>query len=182
MKLLLIKWFTATVVLSALSISAQAADNNKIAEGAKLYSQNCSRCHNARPASDYSKKEWSVVMPHMREKAHMTGTESLAVEAFLASTLTSDVQNEVNSGSLTNKPQRSGAELIAAFGCQGCHAIKGEGGTLGPNLSGVIERKGMAFVIKKLTDPKFNNNASAMPQFPMTDADKQAIVAFLQEQ
>jgi mono/diheme cytochrome c family protein len=153
-----------------------------VAKGAKLYSENCGRCHNARPASDYSKKEWSVVMPHMREKGHMTGKEALAVEAFLASTLTADVRNEVNAGSLNDKPQRTGEELVAAFGCQGCHKINGTGGSLGPDLSGVVNTKGEAFILKKLTNPKFNNSASAMPQFPMTEADKKAILNFLAKQ
>jgi len=178
----LIKLFLLSVSLFVAAWSAQAQHINGaslVGEGARLYSENCGRCHNARPASDYTKREWSVVMPHMREKAHMTGTEALAVEAFLESTLTSDVQNDVKSGSLKNKPQRSGEELVAAFGCQGCHNIKGSGGTMGPNLTTVVADKGAEFVLKKLANPKFNNPASPMPKFPMSAADKQAIVDFL---
>jgi mono/diheme cytochrome c family protein len=182
MKLLNLLFIGASFVGASYTAQAQHIDTSLVGKGAKLYSENCGRCHNARPASDYSKKEWSVVMPHMREKGHMTGKEALAVEAFLASTLTSDVQNEVNAGSLANKPQRSGFDLVAAFGCQGCHKINGAGGALGPNLAGVISSKGEAFVLKKLTNPKFNNPASAMPQFPMTDADKKAIADFLAKQ
>jgi len=159
------------------SNAQHASDPSLIAEGAKLYSQNCGRCHNARPASDYTKREWSVVMPHMREKAHMTGTESLAVEAFLNSTLTADVRNDVDSSGKVI--QRTPQELIAQFGCQGCHVINGEGGNLGPTLDGVIESRGKEFVVKKLRDPKFNNASSAMPQFPMTDADIEAMISIL---
>lgn len=68
---------------------------------------------------------------------------------------------------------------MASFGCQGCHKIKGEGGAIGPELSHVVANKGIAFVLKKLTNPKFNNSASPMPKFPMTDADKKAIADFL---
>jgi len=182
MKLLHLLLIGVSFVATSYAVKAQHIDTSLVGKGAKLYSENCGRCHNARPASDYSKKEWSVVMPHMREKAHMTGKEALAVEAFLDSTLTADVQNEVQSGSLKNKPQRSGADLVAAFGCQGCHNINGTGGALGPNLAGVIGRKGEAFVLKKLTNPKFNNQASAMPKFPMTNADKKAIADFLAKQ
>ena len=182
MKLLNLFVIGASFMASSYTVQAQHVDASLVGKGAKLYSENCGRCHNPRPASDYSKKEWSVVMPHMREKAHMTGKEALAVEAFLDSTLTADVQNEVKAGSLNDKPQRSGADLVASFGCQGCHKINGTGGALGPNLAGVVKNKGEAFVLKKLTDPKFNNPASAMPKFPMTAADKKAIADFLAKQ
>jgi len=148
--------------------------SNRVAEGARLYSENCARCHNARPASDYTKREWSVVMPHMREKAHMTGTEALAVEAFIDSTLTADVRNDETPNSNLNAD-----DLITQFGCQGCHQINAVGGNLGPALNGVVVAKGREFVINKLKDPKFNNAASAMPQFPMTEQDINTIVDFL---
>ncbi len=170
------------LVLSTFTTQAQhVSDASLVAKGAKVYSENCGRCHNARPAEEYSKKEWSVVIPHMRAKAHLTGKEALAVEAFLDSTLTSDVRSDVKGGSLENKVQRSGADLVAQFGCQGCHKINGEGGALGPELSGIVARKGQEFVLKKLTNPKFNNAASAMPKFPMTAADKQAIIDYLSQ-
>lgn len=170
-----------TLTVSTFSVNAQhASDLSLVAEGAKVYSENCGRCHNARPAEELSKREWSVVMPHMRAKAHLTGKETLAVETFLASTLTSDVRNAVND-SKPNTPKKSGAELVAQFGCQGCHQIKGEGGKLGPNLDGVVANKGEAFVLKKLIDPKFNNAASAMPKYPMNKEDIKAIIGFLKE-
>jgi len=167
------------LTLSALSVKAQhVSDPSLVAKGAKVYSENCGRCHNARPAEEYSKKEWSVVMPHMRAKAHMTGKETLAVEAFIASTLTADVRNTANYEK-TDAPKRTGAELVTQFGCQGCHQIKGEGGKLGPALDDVISNKGEAFVLKKLANPKFNNAASAMPKYPMNKEDMNLIVGFL---
>lgn len=168
----------AFLVVSFATNATHVSDPKLIAEGARLYSENCGRCHNPRPASDYTKREWSVVMPHMREKAHMTGTEALAVEAFIASTLTADVRND-HSADATPKPQRSAEELVAQFGCQGCHVINGDGGSLGPALDGIVKSKGKEFVEKKLRDPKFNNASSAMPQFPMSDADIATIIEFM---
>lgn len=177
----LIKIMLPFIILSLNGFFVQAQhvnDPSLVAKGAKVYSENCARCHNARPAEEYSKKEWSVVIPHMRAKAHMTGKEALAVEAFLSSTLTADVRNE-GSYEKANTPRKSGPELIAQFGCQGCHQINGEGGKLGPALDDVVENKGEAFVLKKLNDPKFNNAASAMPKYPMNKNDMKAIVEFL---
>ena len=163
----------------AVAFSANAehvSDPALVAKGAKLYSQNCGRCHNPKPASEYSKEEWSVFMPHMRERAHMTGTEALAVEAFLASTLTADVRNQPAE---TGAPQRSGETLVAQFGCAGCHQVKGAGGKLGPTLDGVVAAKGKEFIMKKLMNPKFNNSASAMPKYPMSKADIQEIIDYI---
>jgi mono/diheme cytochrome c family protein len=179
MKLVKILFPVVALTISAFSVNAQhVSDPSLVAKGAKLYSENCGRCHNPRPAEEYSKKEWSVVMPHMRAKAHMTGKEALAVEAFLDSTLTADVRSQVTSVK-ANLPAKSGAELLAQFGCQGCHQLNGEGGKLGPALDGVVANKGEAFVLKKLADPKFNNAASAMPKYPMTQAELKAIVDYL---
>jgi mono/diheme cytochrome c family protein len=166
-----------TLTISAFSVQAQqVSDTSLVAKGAKVYGDNCGRCHNASPPEEYSKKEWSVVMPHMRAKAHITGKETLAVEAFLASTLTADVRN---THTQIDAPKRTGAELVAQFGCQGCHQIKGEGGKLGPALDDVVSSKGEAFFLKKLANPKFNNAASAMPKYPMTQNDMKAIIGFL---
>ena len=52
-----------TLTISAFSVQAQhLSDTSLVAKGAKVYGENCARCHNARPAEEYSKKEWSVVM------------------------------------------------------------------------------------------------------------------------
>jgi len=169
---------TCLFFIAPFSSAEHVSDPSLIAKGAKLYSENCGRCHNPRPASDYSKKEWSVVIPHMREKAHMTGKEALAVEAFLASTLTADVRNDLNQMP-ENADTRSGPQLLAQFGCQGCHQVKGVGGNLGPSLDGIVEEKGRNFVVKKLKNPKFNNASSAMPQYPMSEKEMEVIVDYI---
>lgn len=148
-----------------------------VAEGAEIYNLNCVRCHNARPAEDYTAKQWSVVMPHMREKAHLTKHETLSVETFLASTLTADKSLVEAAGENHNY---SGRALVQQLGCQGCHRLGDTGGTLGPNLISVVAAKGADFVKKKLTDPTFNNRGSAMPRYPMNDGQLDAIMSYLE--
>ena len=176
----IIKFLLPLIAISLNVKSVQAANGDEpslIAKGAKLYNENCARCHNPRPAEEYSKKEWSVVIPHMRAKAHMTGKEAMAVEAFLASTLTADIRNiEKHSA---NVPQKSGEVLINQFGCQGCHQVKGAGGNLGPSLDGIVESKGREFLLEKIRNPKFNNVSSAMPKFPMTEEDIKTIIDYI---
>ena len=164
-------------VLMLFTTSLFGDGSGLVAEGAEIYSLNCVRCHNARPAEDYTAKQWSVVMPHMREKAHLTKQETLSVETFLASTLTAD---KLQAGITQKNDGYSGELLYQQYGCKGCHKVGSEGGTLGPNLISVVTTKGEGFVREKLSNPTFNNPASAMPRYPMNDDQLDAITLFLE--
>lgn len=56
-----------------------------IAAGAKLWEQNCVRCHNVRTPSSLSDTQWKVVMHHMRVRAGLTAQEHEAILRFLQS-------------------------------------------------------------------------------------------------
>lgn len=64
--------------------SAQSSEVAGI-DGAKLWAQTCSQCHNMRPVKSYSKDEWGVIVHHMRVRANLTGSEARAIAAFLQS-------------------------------------------------------------------------------------------------
>ena len=51
--------------------------------GAQLWSENCSRCHWARPPQSYSDAQWQTVVHHMRLRADLTGQEQRAITTFL---------------------------------------------------------------------------------------------------
>ena len=53
--------------------------------GTRLWSQNCARCHNSRPSSDYSNAQWEVAMLHMRIRANLTAQEHKSILEFLQS-------------------------------------------------------------------------------------------------
>ena len=54
-----------------------------VAKGrAQLWSENCQRCHNARPASWYSEREWEVAMHHMLVRGYLTRHEYDSVMEF----------------------------------------------------------------------------------------------------
>jgi len=53
--------------------------------GARLWAQNCSRCHNSRSPSDYSGVHWDVAMLHMRVRANLTAEEHRKILEFLQS-------------------------------------------------------------------------------------------------
>ena len=51
--------------------------------GAEIWRTTCYRCHNRRPATEFSSEEWAVLVDHMRTRAHLSGAEADAVTAFL---------------------------------------------------------------------------------------------------
>lgn len=53
--------------------------------GARLWAQNCVRCHNIRSPRSYSDAQWDVAMLHMRVRANLTAAEHKAIVAFLKS-------------------------------------------------------------------------------------------------
>ena len=51
--------------------------------GIQLWSDNCNRCHNSRPPSDFSGAQWTLLTAHMRQRANLTGDEERKILAFL---------------------------------------------------------------------------------------------------
>jgi hypothetical protein len=48
----------------------------------RMWAENCNRCHNARPASWYSPREWEVAMHHMQVRGYLTGEETRGITEF----------------------------------------------------------------------------------------------------
>jgi cytochrome c5 len=62
-------------VLAAAAVSGRS--------DAELWSQSCSRCHNARDPAYYTPGQWTLVMQHMRTRGYLTGDETRRIAAFL---------------------------------------------------------------------------------------------------
>ncbi|MBI4186871.1 MAG: c-type cytochrome [Chloroflexi bacterium] len=58
-----------------------------------------------------------------------------------------------------------GEILYQKQGCASCHAINGTGGTIGPDLAGLSERRTLSWVHKYLEDPLSTKPDSAMPGY-----------------
>ena len=168
------------VAVMLVSISVRA-EQLTAADGARLYNDNCGRCHNPKPAEHYTAREWSVIMPHMRDRAHLTRPETEAIERFIASTLTADVAAVYRSGRAPVDRSISGKELFNQFGCQGCHRLKDEGGTLGPRLGVTYKEKGEDFMVRKILNPALGNPSSTMPKFPLSEVEAKSIVSYIGE-
>jgi hypothetical protein len=49
---------------------------------AQLWTENCPRCHNARPATYYTLQQWEVAMHHMRVRCPLTAQEHKKIMEF----------------------------------------------------------------------------------------------------
>lgn len=168
--------FAIIVLILSLNTFALTASANE-PNGAEVVNNNCARCHNARPVHEFSVSEWSVILPHMREKAHLTKRETDAVLRFFQTISQPTQKTEVQQSTAII----TGAELMSQYGCQGCHQLNGVGGVVGPSLDRIVADKGEPFVRQKIVNPQFNNPASAMPKMPMTEAEIDAILALLKQ-
>ncbi len=66
--------------------------------------------------------------------------------------------------------------------CVSCHALRGQGGNVGPALDGVGARRDAAWLAAWLEDPAAIKPGTAMPKLPLSPADRDALVAFLSAQ
>jgi len=163
---------TLLLMLWALGPAASGAEE---IDGASVYSDNCGRCHQPRAPAEFSDAAWAVIIHHMHVRGFLTESETDAVLKFLQS---SNRTAPVVQAAMVAGPQ-DGPALVARYGCQGCHVIGGKGGKIGPVLDTVFQRRDADYVLQKLTNPKFDNRLSVMPNFGLSDAQKQAIVAHL---
>ncbi|HWP36861.1 MAG TPA: c-type cytochrome [Gemmatimonadales bacterium] len=63
--------------------------------------------------------------------------------------------------------------------CLGCHRLDGEGGTVGPDLTGVGARRSGAFIYAMITDPARTWPGTRMPKIPMPPEWARLVAAYL---
>ena len=71
------------------------------------------------------------------------------------------------------------ALLRTQLPCLGCHALNGEGGRIGPDLTSVRERRSPAYIAAMVTDPQAVVPGSAMPRTLMPESTRELIVRYL---
>lgn len=71
------------LMLLLTSPDLRAQDPMEIAEGAKLWSNNCMRCHNARSPMERNDRAWATITLHMRARSNLTKSEVSAITTYL---------------------------------------------------------------------------------------------------
>ncbi len=72
-----------------------------------------------------------------------------------------------------------GVKIYGESKCVMCHIIQGRGGKFGPDLSHVGAKRDAQWLRQIVKDPKADNPKSRMPPFQGSDADLDALTAYL---
>lgn len=84
---------------------AAAQQGEEVAEGARLYGQTCARCHNPRPSTERSDRDWTTIMGHMRTRANLSKSDTRAILAFLQATNGSPGEASAGASSVEDENQ-----------------------------------------------------------------------------
>lgn len=82
---------TMGVALILLPEQATAQSPKDIADGARVWANNCTRCHNARSPMERTDRQWVTIIAHMRARANLTRSEAHAVSAYLQAINTPEI-------------------------------------------------------------------------------------------
>lgn len=77
------KAFLVGIGLLWIPTGASGQDPAKMAAGARGWSQNCTRCHNARSPLERNDTDWAIIVGHMRARANLTKTQATAIAIYL---------------------------------------------------------------------------------------------------
>ncbi|MCP3931876.1 MAG: c-type cytochrome [Bacteroidetes bacterium] len=94
-------------------------------------------------------------------------------------TLASEVPKNTNVENLTEEVIR-GKEIFDKNNCMGCHTILGEGAYYGPELTKVIDRKGVDYCkVVLTTEQPWAPRGRKMVAYNMSEQDANDVIAFL---
>lgn len=79
--IILIATLTTVLIISGCKSSQVVMSKT----GAQLWGENCMRCHYAPSPTDYSNRQWDLIVTHMQVRAQLTGLEKDKIIKFLNS-------------------------------------------------------------------------------------------------
>lgn len=178
-------------LLPASVIAADQPPAGDYATGAKVWSENCGRCHNIRDARELRDDQWFTTVFHMRIRAGLTGQETRDVLAFLTASNKPARKNIIGAVKMSSSsaPGKSDGQAIYYQTCIACHGGDGKGTLPGaPDFTspqGPLS-KNDDVLIKSITEG-FQSPGSpmAMPakggNTDLTHADMEAVLKYLHQ-
>lgn len=196
MKTLRIKYFlffiTTALILSTPGYASDYPAIGDFQKGAKIWADNCGRCHNIRGAKELKDDQWVSTIFHMRIRAGLTGHEARDVITFLQGSNTVASKTVISDASAT-KPtsQKNGVKLsgklIYTQTCIACHAETGAGAFPGvpdfTKASGVLKKSDAT--LQKNISEGFQSPGSPMAMPPkggnpnLTEDDVKSVLGYI---
>jgi len=175
---------------------------DQVIQGKKTWqSKNCINCHTilgngAYYAPDLTKtaqkrdKDWLKSFlqnpAEIRPGTAMAGVKLTEQEAENMIALLNWVSGVDTNGwppepvmSLNSESMDSGKNIFVSDGCAGCHAINGEGGTAGPDLSDISDRRDAEWLKQFITNPQNVKKDAKMPSSDLSGDELNALVDYL---
>lgn len=73
-----------------------------------------------------------------------------------------------------------GEVIFKREGCFGCHSFKGQGGSLGPDLTAITNKRSKRWIERYIKNPMSINPDSRMPQFKnLSKREIKALIRYL---
>jgi len=158
---LMLVFFLATVGAQAEKHPNKEGD---FAQGAKLWAQTCSRCHNMRNPKEFRDELWVAIVTHMRVRAGLTGQDTRNILAFLQqsnsiarkssftkSSITSESKGVTGIG-VSSQDVLARGKTVFEETCVACHGDDGKG--VVPGVPDFIDGNG---VLSQSNEVLFNH-------------------------
>lgn len=180
-----------SLLLPLVGNASDRPESGDYSTGAKVWVENCGRCHNIRDARELRDDQWFTSVFHMRIRAGLTGQETRDTLAFLtASNMPHRESIFAKKGVGTEVAGKSDGQAIYNQTCIACHGSNGKG-----TLPGAPDFTSSDGPLVKSDDVLIKNitygfqgpgSPMAMPakggNTDLSDADIGALLAYIREQ
>ncbi len=141
---------------------ARLSDDD-LGHGERIYKAQCALCHGIDGAGGTGPSLQRPVLPRARDNKALyevirDGVKGRMPGSWLSESETWQVAGyvrslgQVGAGDLPGD-ESEGQRIYQANGCAGCHIISGEGGSLGPDLTTIGDRRGPRYLRESLVEP-----------------------------
>jgi mono/diheme cytochrome c family protein len=110
----------------------------------------------------------------------LTSDDAKAVSTYILSSSDSNYGEKKN---IIPRPELAseGEKVYQAKGCASCHAIKGVGANVGPDLGRIASKTNPTWLFNWIKNPRTYHPTTVMPNLGLTDQETLAVVSYLQK-
>jgi len=184
----------ATAGLLMVNTTAQSDEwppTGNAANGAKVWADNCGRCHNIRDGKELRDDQWIGTMMHMRVRAGLTGPDTHDIMSFLQASNNAAKKPSRRTSSTASTAATAGltGEDVYAQTCIACHGGDGKGVVPGApdftDKSGRLSKSDTELIHSLMNGMQTLGSPMAMParggNSALTDGDLKNVLQYLRK-